>query len=75
MWPSACWACASPGYARRDEQVAHIREVLASLRRDYRTSCHEYPAAMLPFVRTFAEGSGPFAGDADRIKQRRIAPR
>jgi hypothetical protein len=30
---------------------------------------------MLPVVRTFARGSGPFAGDADRIKQRRIAPR
>ena len=28
---------------------------------------------MLPLVQTFAQGSGPFAGDAERIKQRRIA--
>ena len=60
--------------AWRDEQAAHIRDVLASLSRDYRTSYDEFPAAMLPIVRTFAEGSGPFAGDTGRIKQRRIAP-
>jgi hypothetical protein len=59
--------------AWRDEQAAHIRDVLASLSRDYRTSYDEFPAAMLPIVRTFAQGSGPFAGDAERIKQRRIA--
>jgi hypothetical protein len=28
---------------------------------------------MLPIVETFAVGTGPFAGDAVRIKQRRIA--
>jgi hypothetical protein len=28
---------------------------------------------MLPIVRTHELGSGPFAGDAQRIKQRRIA--
>jgi hypothetical protein len=33
----------------------------------------EFPGAMLPIVSTHARGSGPFAGDATRIKQRRIA--
>ena len=42
--------------ARRDEQAAHVRDVLASLSRDYRTSYDEFPAAMLPLVRTFARG-------------------
>jgi phenylacetate-CoA ligase len=59
--------------AWRDERAAHIQDVVASLSRDYRTSLDEYPAAMLPVVQTFAEGTGPFAGDTERIKQRRIA--
>jgi phenylacetate-CoA ligase len=59
--------------AWRDARAAHIRDVVASLSRDYRTACEEFPGAMLPLVRTYAAGSGPFAGDAERIKQRRIA--
>jgi hypothetical protein len=58
--------------AWREARATHIRDVVASLSRDYRTSCDEFPAAMKPLVQTFAEGSGPFAGDAQRIKQRRI---
>lgn len=50
-----------------------IRDTIAGLSRDYRTSLEEYPAAMLPLLETFAEGTGPFEADADRIKQRRIA--
>ena len=61
--------------AWRAALAGHIRDIVASLSRDYRTSCDEFPAAMLPIVQTFAEGSGPFAGDAERIKQRRIASR
>jgi phenylacetate-CoA ligase len=59
--------------AWRQARATHVRDVVASLSRDYRTSCEEFPAAMLPLVQTFSEGSGPFAGDAERIKQRRIA--
>jgi phenylacetate-CoA ligase len=33
----------------------------------------EFPAAMLPVVRFYSMGTGPFAGDASRIKQRRIS--
>jgi hypothetical protein len=51
----------------------HIRDRVASLSRDHRTSVAEYPEAMLPIVRTFANGTGPFEGDARRIKQRRVA--
>jgi phenylacetate-CoA ligase len=59
--------------AWRHARATHIRDVVSSLSRDYRTSCDEFPAAMLPLVQTFAKGAGPFAGDAERIKQRRIA--
>jgi hypothetical protein len=59
--------------AWRSERARHIRDGVARLSRDYRTSLDEYPEAMLPIVRTYALGTGPFAADADRIKQRRIA--
>ena len=58
----------------RDELALRIRDRVATLSRDYRTSLAEFPEAMLPIVRTFAIGSGPFEGDASRIKQRRVAP-
>ena len=58
----------------RVEQAVRIQEDVAALSHDYRTSLAEYPAAMLPLVRTFAPGTGPFEADAGRIKQRRIAP-
>jgi phenylacetate-CoA ligase len=50
-----------------------IRDSLSSLNLDYRSSAAEFPAAMVPLVTTYAIGGGPFAGDATRIKQRRIA--
>ena len=59
--------------AWRQQRALHIRDAVAILNRDYRTSLDEFPAAMLPMVLTFPSGSGPFAGDAERIKQRRIA--
>jgi phenylacetate-CoA ligase len=49
-----------------------IRDGLAALNMDFRSSLGEFPAAMLPIVSTYARGTGPFAGDATRIKQRRI---
>jgi len=57
----------------RGEQARRIRDGLASVNRDYETSLAEFPDAMLPIVETHAPGTGPFAGDAHRIKQRRIA--
>ena len=50
-----------------------LRDGLRDLNIDYRTSLKEFPAAMLPIVTAYAGGGGPFAGDATRIKQRRIA--
>jgi phenylacetate-CoA ligase len=50
----------------------HIRVGLIGLNIDYRSSSGEFPAAMHPIVSTFARGTGPFAADAGRIKQRRI---
>jgi len=50
-----------------------LRDGLRDLNIDYRTSLKEFPAAMLPVVTAFALGGGPFAGDATRIKQRRVA--
>ncbi len=60
--------------AWRDERAADIRDGIAALSRDYRTSLDEYPEAMLPLVETYALGTGPFKADEGRIKQRRIAP-
>ena len=59
--------------AWRAEWAARLRDRLATLSRDYRSSMEEFPDAMLPLVSTYVLGTGPFAGDADRIKQRRLA--
>ncbi len=59
--------------AWRADRAVQIRDGVAALSRDYRTSLDEYPEAMLPMVETYALGSGPFAADEGRIKQRRIA--
>ena len=40
---------------------------------DYRSSLGEFPGAMLPVVSVHPRGSGPFVGDATRIKQRRVS--
>jgi phenylacetate-CoA ligase len=61
--------------AWRSARAIHIRDGLEALSRDYRTSLQGFPEAMLPVVRTFAVGTGPFAEDTGRIKQRRIATR
>lgn len=50
-----------------------IRDALSAMNLDYRSSVAEFPAAMVPLVATHPLGGGPFAGDATRIKQRRIA--
>ena len=49
-----------------------LRDGLGALNIDYRSSLGEFPGAMLPIVSTYSIGDGPFAGDATRIKQRRI---
>ena len=50
-----------------------LRDGLGALNIDYRSSLGEFPAAMLPIVTDLrASGADPFAGDANRIKQRRI---
>ncbi|TFG69458.1 MAG: phenylacetate--CoA ligase family protein [Thermomicrobiales bacterium] len=49
-----------------------LRDGLGALNIDYRSSLVEFPAAMLPIVLVYGLGAGPFAGDATRIKQRRI---
>ncbi len=51
-----------------------LRDGLVALNIDYRSSIVEFPAAMEPIVETYAIGQGPFAADAGRIKQRRVAP-
>jgi phenylacetate-CoA ligase len=57
----------------RAAAAERLRDGLSALNIDYRASVGEFPEAMLPIVSTHALGSGPFAGDAARIKQRRIA--
>ena len=53
--------------------AGRLRDGLEGLNIDYRSSLAEFPAAMLPLVSVHALGTGPFAGDATRIKQRRLA--
>ena len=55
------------------EAAQRVRDGLEGLNIDYRSSLAEFPGAMLPIVTTYGVGEGPFAGDAHRIKQRRIA--
>ena len=58
--------------AWRTAAAERLRDGLGVLNTDYRSSLAEFPGAMLPIVTVFARGSGPFAGDAGRIKQRHI---
>jgi phenylacetate-CoA ligase len=59
--------------AWRQAVAVRVRDGLSALNLDYRSSVAEFPGAMLPLVATHPLGDGPFAGDATRIKQRRIA--
>jgi phenylacetate-CoA ligase len=59
--------------AWRDRMADQLRDGLIGLNIDYRSSIGEFPQAMRPIVETYGLGAGPFAADATRIKQRRIA--
>jgi hypothetical protein len=57
---------------------ARIPEQIRALNADFRTATDEHADAVKPVVRLFESGEGPFAADADKIKQTRIvklAPR
>lgn len=54
------------------KQVDRFRDGLYGLNIDYRTSVAEFGEAMLPMVDVWPHGTGVFAADASRIKQRRI---
>ena len=60
----AAWADSLPGV---------FREGLDRLNLDFHEALSEFPAAMEPIVSIHPLGTGPFAGDAHRIKPRRIA--
>jgi len=59
--------------AWRERRADRLRDGLFELNIDYRSSVGEFPEAMRPIVATFALGEGPFAANASRIKERRIA--
>ena len=59
--------------AWRAAVAVRLRDGLAALNSDYRSSLGEFPGAMLPVVSVHPRGTGPFSGDATRIKQRRIS--
>jgi phenylacetate-CoA ligase len=61
-----------PSASLADALAAAVRRQLATENRDYQEAMHEYPELMVPIVRLHARGSGPFAGDADRIKHRYV---
>jgi phenylacetate-CoA ligase len=47
-----------------------IEEHLLATNTDYREAVGEYPEMMMPVVRLFATGTGPFEGSGERIKHR-----
>jgi len=59
--------------ALTDALSAAIARQLASQNADYQEAMKEYPALLVPVVELHARGTGPFAGDADRIKHRYVA--
>jgi phenylacetate-CoA ligase len=52
-----------------DERIV---ERLRSLNADFREAMQEYEETVTPVIRLYSMGSGPFAGDAAKIKQTRI---
>ncbi len=55
-----------------EELAKRFQDGLLGFNIDYRTSAAEFGEAMLPIVDVWPHGTGVFAADADRIKQRRI---
>jgi hypothetical protein len=55
------------------DRVGQFRDGLGKLNIDYGEAVQVFPEAMVPIVEAFPLGAGPFAADAGRIKQRRIA--
>jgi phenylacetate-CoA ligase len=53
--------------------TAAIQRQLATQNADYQEAMREYPALLVPIVELHARGTGPFAGDGDRIKHRYVA--
>jgi len=49
-----------------------ILERLVALNADFREAYREHPAALVPEIRLYPVGAGPFARDRDRIKQVRV---
>lgn len=56
-----------------DALAAAIERQLSAQNRDYQEAMREHPALMVTLVRLHARGTGPFAGDSDRIKHRYVA--
>lgn len=52
--------------------AAAIVPTLIELNADFREAWREYPETLKPDIQLYGIGTGPFAGDAGRIKQRRI---
>lgn len=49
-----------------------IFKKLKEINADFREACHEYSEVMIPEIKLYRIGEGPFKQDAGRIKQRRI---
>jgi phenylacetate-CoA ligase len=52
--------------------AASLASHLLATNTDYREAAAEYPELMVPVVRLHGAGSGPFAGDGERIKHRYV---
>jgi phenylacetate-CoA ligase len=62
-----------PSAALSGSLGAAVEAQLSAQNRDYQEAVREHPALMVPIVRLHARGTGPFAGESDRIKHRYVA--
>lgn len=62
----------APSTSLADALTSAIEGQLAAQNADYQEAMREYPDLLVPIVELHARGTGPFVGDADRIKHRYI---
>ncbi|MEO6578912.1 MAG: phenylacetate--CoA ligase family protein [Candidatus Limnocylindria bacterium] len=61
-----------PSASLANALAAAIEGQLAAQNADYQEAMREYPDLLVPMIELHARGTGPFAGDSDRIKHRYI---
>jgi phenylacetate-CoA ligase len=66
---------AAPDKAMSEKFKRTIPEQLRKFNNDFREAWKEYPETLVPEIRLYGIGRGPFANDRNRIKQSRLLKR